>query len=180
MKRILTIVSVLSLVLASGAMAEPYGWSLSFSSTDPDVNAGAALPGFGTVYLWLRCTTDVDPGGAAAYGAHVSATGGAFIAGFTPSAGVLNAGNATDLLLAVGGCPTIATVIGSFTVVGGVTDLCMENAITVDCDLITPTEYASAVIGASAGGGVVCVTGTQCEPVSTEESSWGSIKGLYR
>jgi hypothetical protein len=181
MKRILTIVSVLSLalVLTSGAMAagETYGWTLSLSNTDPLVNAGAAFGGVGTAYLWLNCNS-VD--GAAAFGCNVTATNGAIVAGFTASPGVLNAGTATAPALAIGGCPSGPFLAGSFLVVGAATDMCLDTAITVDCDQIHPTEWPSAVIGLSAGGGVVCETGDQCTPVSTEESSWGSIKTLYR
>jgi len=38
MKLVLAIVSILVLGMAPGAMSENYGWSLSGSSTDPNVN----------------------------------------------------------------------------------------------------------------------------------------------
>lgn len=164
-------------VVTAEAYGEYYGWTLSFTDTDPEQNVGPAFPGFGTVYLWMFCN-QID--GAAAYGANVTATNGAFIAGFTPVAGVLNAGTATALALAIGGCPNGPIVIGSFTVVGTATDMCMDTAITVDCDQITPTEWASAVRGLSAGGGTICETGDLCIGDATAASSWGAIKGLYR
>lgn len=173
--RLLVLVSLLLLVSASGVLAQEYGWTLSFSSSEPLVSIGPAFPGLGTVYLWLFCNYG---DGAAAYGANVTATNGAFIAGFTPVTGVLNAGTATALLLAIGGCPDGPVLVGSFTVVGTATEMCMDTAITVDCDLIAPGEYPSYVRGLSAGGGGVC--GHLCEFVATEESSWGSLKGLYR
>lgn len=182
-RRALLLAALLTFVPASGAMAggtPVYAWSLSFSDTDPLANEGPALAGFGTVYLWLSCSAN---DGAAAFGGHVTATGGAFLAGFTPSASVLNAGTATDLLLAVGGCPSGAYLVGSFTVIGSATDMCIDNPTTVNCDLINPIEFPSAFTGVSAGGGTVCEFGNVfCEtgPTSVEESSWGSIKGLYR
>lgn len=185
MKRIVTIVSALSLLLTAQAMAEPYGWTLSLSNSDPMANTGATFPGFGTVYLWLNCTTPLDPGGAAAFGAEVGFTGFSTIAGFTPSAGVLNAGSATHPLLAIGGCPVGPVVVGSFTVIGVSGTMCLgtvadPDVITVDCDLITPTEFPSAVIGMDNAGGVPCSTGTQCPLISVEANTWGSVKSLYR
>lgn len=182
-QRTVLLAALLTFVSASGAMAvgaPVYSWRLSLSDVDPDVIEGPAFPGFGTVYLWLSCNA-FD--GAAAFGGHVTATGGAFIAGFAPTPGVLNAGNATDLLLAIGGCPDGPFRAGSFTVIGTATDMCMDNPVTVDCDQINPLEFASAFTGLSAGGGSVCEFGNIfCEtgPTAVEESSWGSLKSLYR
>ncbi|MBZ0267936.1 hypothetical protein K8I85_07260 [bacterium] len=187
MKRILTIVSVLSLVLAAGAMAEPYGWTVSLSSTDPDVNSGPAGGGFTTTtfYLWLKCSTDPLPGGAAAAGMTATVAGGAFPGGFNNEAFVLNAGDGTNLQLAIGGCPAGPIVVGNWghlNTDGSGISVCLEaGGLTVDCDQITPTEYPHASIGATTiAGDAPCVVGELCPVVSNEEASWGSIKGLYR
>lgn len=184
MKRIRTIrrafalASLLSLVLVPGAMAGLYSWSLSFSDTDPQVNAGPSLPVVGEVYLWLFCSDE----GAAAFSAEFTATNGAFLAAFTPVPGVSFTGILPSPQLVLGGCPSGPFLVGSFTVIGVDTDICLENAITVDCDPVDPMGWPSGVIGASAGGGTVCELGNVfCEgPVSTRENSWGSVKGLYR
>ena len=55
MKRILTIISVLTLVMASGAVAEEYGWSISNSSTDAFSNTGVPVPALSDLYLWFVC-----------------------------------------------------------------------------------------------------------------------------
>jgi len=183
MKRILTVVSVLSLVLATGAMALDYGWTLSTSNSDPLVNTGAPLPGTGSIYLWLNCNL-VD--GAAAFGAHVTATNAAVIAGFTPVSGVLNAGTATDPQLAIGGCPDGPFLVGSFFMVGAAFDMCLENLDlggglprTVDCNQITPTEFDSDVIGLALDT-TPCMNAAQECTDATEPASWGQIKGMYR
>ena len=88
MKRILTIVSVLSLVVASGAMAEDYGWSLSGSAADATVNTGPAVASTPfSVFLHLECAP-FDGISAAEF----SMSTNFFDAGFTPLAGALNAG----------------------------------------------------------------------------------------
>ncbi|GJM43710.1 MAG: hypothetical protein DHS20C21_05520 [Gemmatimonadota bacterium] len=186
MKRILTIVSVLSIVMASSAMAEDYGWSLSFSDTDPNVQAAnvpATTPH--SVYLWMACT-QADGMSAAEFSAVFPA--GFFGHGFTPLNGVLNAGDANNLLLAVGGCPVGPFLAGQFgpyldfTGAGGAWCLVASptgNNVTVDCDPVSPVANANAIVGCATNGNVACNTGA-CGTVSVEDSSWGSIKTLYR
>jgi len=182
MKRILTIVSVLTLVMAAGAQAEDYGWSLSFSSTDGGVNTQDFVPSPGQffIYLWLDCTLadgmsaaefDVTP--PAAYFGHA----------FTPLNGVLNAGNANNLLLAVGGCPTGPFLAGQFggyiNLFGNGGAMCLDGArVTVDCAL-NPSAHPSAVNGSADDSSEPCVVG-ECSGDAVEDASWGSIKGLYR
>ena len=92
-------IALITFLIAGSAPAEDYGWSLSGSSTDPNVNTGPAVastPFF--VYLWLVCSP-IDGISATEF----SMSTGFFDAGFTPLNGVLNAGNSVDLLLAVGG-----------------------------------------------------------------------------
>ncbi|GJM43709.1 MAG: hypothetical protein DHS20C21_05510 [Gemmatimonadota bacterium] len=186
MKRILTIACLLSLVVASGAMAEDYGWRLSFSNTDP-ADSTATVPATTphSVYLWLNCT-NLDGMSAAEFTAQFPA--GFFGHGFTPMNGVLNAGNATNLLLAVGGCPMRPFLAGEFgpyldfTGAGGSWCLVPSptgNNVTVDCDPVSPIAHDNAITGCATNGNAICRTGT-CEPVSVEGTSWGSIKTLYR
>jgi hypothetical protein len=187
MKRILTIVSVLSMVMASGAMAENYGWSLSASSTDPAVNTAA--PGgpssIQTVYVWLSC---VDPLGAAAAEFALQTTGFAFAAGpATTYNGVLATGS-PDLLLAIP-CATAQTLClsqGYFDVVGAGGTACLVASagnsqinVTVDCRQVGAQEWPNAITGFASNGTTPCTVGL-CTTTAVEDASWGSIKGLYR
>jgi hypothetical protein len=188
MKRILTIAFALSLV-ATGAFAQTYdyGWSLSGSMTDPGVNTGPAAGGLVPVYLWLTCTGSF--GGWAAMEADLEIPAGWSNFGFTPMNGVLNAGNPTNLLLAVGGCPVEPFLAGSWNLFdpaasGGGVCLVASAAngynVTVDCDPLNATIHENALTGYFAGTGTPCeINGGDCT-VSVEDASWGSIKGLYR
>ena len=181
MKKILTIVFA-TLLVSSSAFAADYGWSISASSTDPDINSGSIAPGApANTYLWLNCSP-VD--GISAVEADVQATGLLYLS-FTPLNGVLNAGAATALLLAVGGCPTAPFLAGSISVLnfGSGGDICLvpsaangTNA-SVDCDPINPQLSDNAIAGFSTSGGG-CVT-MDCT-TSVEPTSWSEVKGLYR
>ena len=195
MKRVLTIVSLLSLAVApgavaSGAMAHPpyhYGWSLSGSSTDPNVNTApaTALGEPFQVYLWLSCTPTPNRGLIAV---EFSLQSSFFNAGFTTMGGALNAGDSVDLLLAVGGCPVAPFLIGAWTFqdlsgLGGNACLGLSPGGTngtVDCDTVCFGIHANAVEGFTTDGSNPCAVGTCESPVSVEDASWGSIKGLHR
>jgi hypothetical protein len=187
MKRILTIAFALSLV-ATGAFAQTYdyGWSLSGSMTDPGVNTGPVQP-VSTVYLWLTCTGSF--GGWAAMEADLEFPAGWQNFGFNPLNGVLNAGTASALLLAVGGCPTEPFLCGSWSLfdaaaTGGSVCLVPSAAngynVTVDCDPLNATTHDNAHVGYFAGTGTPCQVNNGDCTVSVEDASWGSIKGLYR
>lgn len=91
--------------------SHPYGWTLSASPTDPHVNTGSLAIGVDSLFVFLSCTRD---GGAAAAGfSFLPDDPGLVVTGFEPVPGVLNAGTATDPLLAIGGCPRNATLIGT-------------------------------------------------------------------
>lgn len=184
MKRILTIAFALTLVATSAFAQENYGWSISASSTDPAVNSGSVAPGLpASLYLHLDCTT-ID--GMAAMEADIAATGLLFLS-FTPLNGVLNAGAATSLLLAVGGCPTDDFLAGAIGVLnlGAGGDVCLVPSAangtngTVDCDTIDPQLYDNAVVGFSTSG-QQCVSGDCRVEVSVEAQSWGGVKSLYK
>ena len=186
MRRFATILSVACLLMTAGnALAADYGWKLSGSSTDPNANTGAAIGGTPfTVYLWLDCT-NFDGMSACEFSLQTTW----FNAGFTPSAalGVLNAGNSTDLLLAVGGCPMAGSIMGSwvfidFTGLGA--SACLVNSPggengTVDCDTVDPQIHPNAVVGYSTDATPPC-TLDLCTTVAVEPSTWGGLKGLYR
>jgi hypothetical protein len=187
MKRILTIAFALTL-LASSAFAEDYQWTLSLSNTDPFVNTGAPVAGLVPVYLWLAGNVPglPDPGCAAAAEFDMDITNWSNF-GFSPVAGVLNAGNENALLLAIGGCPQGPFLAGSFNLFDGTGaggDACLVPSaangfnVTVDCDPIAPQNHDNAIIGVSTIGDP-CEVG-QLGEVAVEASTWGALKGLYR
>ena len=163
-----------------------YKWSLSGSSTDPNQNVAAPVFGLSNVYLWLVCEKTQD--GVSAMECAVTATN-LTVTGFTPLAGVLNAGTPTELLLAIGGCPTPDFVAGFFAVadfVGTGGALCLTDSgngvnVSVNCDVGNPVAFTNDFIGFASDGSAVCLDEFNCEvPVSVDPSSWGSVKNLYR
>ena len=99
-------IALITFLIAGSASAEDYGWSLSGSSTDPNVNTGVAAASVPfNVYLWLVCSAPANspPQGDGISAVEFSLSTNLFNAGFTPLGGALNAGDGTDLLLAVGG-----------------------------------------------------------------------------
>jgi uncharacterized repeat protein (TIGR02543 family) len=100
---------------------DSYGYELtiSASSTDPYVSTRPPTGGASSLYLWMTCA-DVGP---AALEADVSST--LPYSAFTPSPGVLNLGTATNLLLAVTGCPPAPFLLGAFVIVDTGGELCL-------------------------------------------------------
>ena len=185
MKRILTIAFALSLVTTSAfAQGEQYGWSLSGSDVDPEMNVGPAAGGLLPVYLWLTCTGDF--GGWASMEGNVTYPAGWSNFGFNVLNGTLNAGTADALQLAGTGCPIQPFLAGFWNLFGtGEGGVCLVSSpawptvVTVDCDPLNADARDTAVIGYFAGTGTPCQDGL-CGEVSVDDSSWGSIKGLYR
>jgi hypothetical protein len=89
-----------------------FGWTISGSATDPLYNQSAQPLGTGQLFLWYYCT--FDRYGLAA--AEFDVGGTIAVHSFTPMNGFLNAGDATHLRLAVGGCPMGPIVAGTFQV----------------------------------------------------------------
>ncbi len=89
-----------------------FGWTVSSSATDPLHNQDPLPLGAGQLYLWYYCTSDAD--GLAAAEFRVGGT--IAIYSFTPMNGFTNTGDATDLVLAVGGCPYGPILAGTFQV----------------------------------------------------------------
>ena len=198
MKRTTAIWAVLSMLLmASNAFADqpPYGWSISASETDPFVNTTDGVAGFKTVYLWFVCSTPETGGGPGgmASAEFVVCADAANIVGTVLVNGFLNAGpppsgGNIDLLLAVGSCPegpVVAVNILMTNTGSGQVCICPVpkngNQVTVDC-APAPTAWPIEWIGLDKGTGQSCGEGdVNCDkPVSVEDSSWGTIKGLYR
>ncbi|MBZ0267937.1 hypothetical protein K8I85_07265 [bacterium] len=178
-------VLVLLFVGANTAAALDYGWSVSLSSTDPDVNTGAAGAPFSTTtfYLWINCFAGAD--GAAAAGMTAVVTGGAFAGGFNNEPFVLNAGDGSNLQLAIGGCPQGPTLIGNWghlnTDGTGIKVCLTGDNLTVDCDQITPTEFPHATTGCSTlQSDLTTCPIDSCVPVSVSPDTWGGVKALYR
>jgi hypothetical protein len=184
MKRFLTIFLVLA--FASSAFGGQFGWTLSDSNTDPMSNQGTfTAAGLLTLYLWYYCTNN-DRGLASAEFDIASSNPVNIIAAFTAiNPPWLNAGGATNLLLAVGGCPSGLSVAGSFLIsANGPGQYCLTtsaigNNVSVNCvDLNT---YDNDWIGYSTDGTAPCTSPeTLCFIVAVENTSWGSVKSLYR
>ena len=164
-----------------------YGWTVSKSASDPFANTGEPTGGVDTLYLWYYCSV---ADGASAADFIVTGTLASSVLAFNVQNSFLNAGNASNLLLAVGGCPPGPLVAGSWLVNHTVPgDLCLgaggqPTPVTVDCSA-NPSAHPIDYIGyADTAFGPPCTHyegGDQiCETISVEETSWGTIKGLYR
>ena len=82
-------------------------WAISSSDVDPNANFGP-LDGVGSLYLWFFCSPSADAIAAAEF----DLVGAIPVVEFLPRNGFLNAGGATNLVLAVGGCPQGNVVVG--------------------------------------------------------------------
>jgi hypothetical protein len=180
MNKFLTILFVLA--FASSAVAGDFGWTLSSSASDPLAHTATPAAGLATVYLWYYCTNNAR--GLAS--AEFDVAGTATPLSFTTANGFLNAGGATNLLLAVGGCPSGPVNAGSFLVfdaVGTGFNLCIvESATPLNCSVncvdlqIFPNDY----VGYASDGTTPCTSPLGLCVVSVETESWGNIKSLYR
>lgn len=170
-----------------------YWWTLSFSDTDPNVQVGNEGVGITNIHLWYveGCNSVPTEGAgmsAAEFGA--KAKDGWTIIAFNTANGFLNAGTPTDLLLAVGGCPTATTRAGTFLVTGTGGKMGLANttnpAGVVDCAASPalwpwPTNVRFTGCKSTTNAGASQDHGASCGGiVSVESTSWGSIKSLYR
>jgi hypothetical protein len=199
MKRLATIVTALFLMLmlvpSAGATVFQYGWTISNSDVEPFSNSGTPSGGLATLYLWLECVTK-DGVASAEFDLAVDGAGSAILA-FTPTNGFLNAGGATNLLLASTGCPgdgdpPIPIVAGSILVIDVGAEFCIvpsaanNRNVSVDCSQTDPQIHDNTTTGYSSLGPPSCdervPPGVLCtwSPTSVEDSSWGQVKGLYR
>jgi hypothetical protein len=108
------------------------------------------------------------------------------ILGFTPNAagGWLNAGSATNLLLAVSGCPCGPVLAGTIlTLVNQPGSLCIGGTCgaeaTFDCSP-PPLPHGMDWVGLDFGAGI-CARGGLCSiGTPLEVESWGKVKAMYR
>lgn len=155
----------LSLVGPRPAIAG-YEFSVTADSTDPRANTAAPTGAPRNLYLWLTCTDD----GLAALEAGVNTTLPVYA--FNPLNGVMNVGNATQLLLAVPGCPIGASVdhlLGYWVVQDSGGTLCLgpsaanSTFVAVDCDGLAPASHEPTLVGFSSSGSPPCEVGeTAC------------------
>lgn len=158
MKSLLSISTVL-LIAATPALGQNnfYGWTISSSSSNPDVNSGPVNPQPFSLYLWFKCSAS---GGMSAAEFDFAAPEGVLNFGFSPMNGFLNAGSASHLLLAVGGCPTGPVVAGSWVLFGQTPgDFCLVSSangyrVTVDCSAPNPQLRAIDAVGYAYGGAI--------------------------
>jgi hypothetical protein len=139
----------------------------------------------GNLYLWLDCNVSGTLGMAAAEMDVVELRGAGAPISFGPLNGFLNAGSATALLLAVGGCPSGPILAGAFTVgpdqfVPDI-EICLvpsaanNRNITVACGGI---GFNNDVVGFAKTGGVSCYQPCLVDVVVDE--SGGRVKSLFR
>ena len=183
MRRFLTIASILMVLsCVTSATAGEFGWTLSASSTDALANTGSPLAGLVNVYLWFYCTNTLGLASA-----EFDVTGSAAPLSFTAANGFLNAGGATNLLLAVGGCPGGPLYAGTFLIfdaAGLGFNLCTVpsagNGLNVSVECVTLQTYENDFIGFASDGTNPCTSVDNLCLVGLDGQSWGEIKSLYR
>lgn len=169
-------------VIQSAFEGHGYDFTISASSTDPFAQESPPAGGVRNLYLWGTCLQR----GLAALEAQV--TGTIPVLGFSPAPGVLNAGSATHLFMAVGGCPSgpeSNTLLGHWIVLddaGGT--LCLgppdDAPIAVaDCTPVTPLVWPDpGVTGFSSDGSPPCRVGANAcleDPVLVELSGLQAV-----
>jgi hypothetical protein len=142
--------------------------SLSLSASDPSVHAGPPV-GFGSVYLWLECSTS---GGVRYVEADVQ--GSIPVVGFNPAPGVISTGDAVHLKLLFISCgfgPQLLGTLGVADLPGG--DLCLGPAAATgelrvqscpadgSLDYLWPVDVG--VHGLRTDGAAPCSTGRPCD-----------------
>ena len=182
MKRFLTIFFVLA--FATNAFAGEFGWTLSNSPSDPLSNQGTFTAGILTLYLHYYCTNNARGLASAEFDVASSNPANLILAFTATNPPFLNAGGATNLLLAVGGCPSGPALAGSFLISANaagqycLTTSAIGNNVSVNCvDLNT---YDNDWIGYSNDGNPPCASLEDLCTVAVENTSWGSVKSLYR
>jgi hypothetical protein len=182
MKRNLAIVLIPICILgfaSATANAAFYVWTLSKSAVDPLINTGLPTGGIDTLYLWFWCSTE----GMASAEMYVNSTPPGQVIAFNVSNGYLNAGSATHLLLAVGGCPSGPVVSGAALILHvAPLAVCLEGAnVTVDCSA-NPQAWPHEHKGYVDLSLPLCLSESAalCDYISVEKNSWGTIKSLYR
>lgn len=191
----LSFLPFLAIATASFATDQPYGWTISASSTNPFVNTVAPTSTLETFYLWQVCCDVPDyPDGsprvqgfsAAEFAVistgiqHLSTSSSACFIGDPPFP--------PDLAFFCPGCPCGPIVVAALLVLNFPGSMCFAPSVlggilgTVDCEA-EPTLWGMDWIGIdSSGAGAPCGSGILCDkpPVSIDGTSWGRTKSLYR
>ena len=185
MKRAVAIIALLAIVsIASTPIAygTEFAWTISSSDISPTENTGLPANGIATLYLWLCGSGE----GMASAEFDLCVNDNLQLLAFTPATGFLNAGGASNLLLAAAGCPIGPVVAGDILVLDLGGDICLcpaaanGNNVTVECTTLAliPNQYRGY-----SSFGPNCESPqfpNLCGPVSVDDDSWGSIKSLYR
>lgn len=141
-----------------------FAWTISASDTDPYVNEGTPTGGGLDLYLWLVCSRFEG-----AQAVSMAPTGTIPVFAFTTLNGAINAGTATDWLIAFP-CSEGPLLVGHIQAVdlsGGT--MCVgpssfSGNVTIDCDPINPQEWPNEYLGYSSDGSTPCNTITTCGP----------------
>jgi hypothetical protein len=182
----MTLVSVLAVcALATGAFAttdHEFGWTISSSTTSPDVNySPTPMGGPGTLYLWLKCSSEVTGAAASEWGFVLTGMLWGGIAGVSP---YLFTGSESDMLGAYGNVnpETMVGIITVFDFSGG--NICLGNSAANDRNITVGVDgkgYVNDWRGFASVDGAPCETSTElCSTEAVEAETWGNIKSLYR
>jgi hypothetical protein len=192
MRALPTLLGTSLLTLATPATAQPnlYGWTISNSITDPYSNSGPIAPGAsmftGNLYLWFTCNT--GDGATAAEFDVVETRGAGLPTGFQAIGPIFPQYVPPNLLIAFQSCAQAPVLAGVFIVGPDALTPDIELCIvptpdgvnhTVDCQPL-PQAWPNTSIGFAKTGNGSCIDVLCQPPVSTEGSSWGAVKGLYR
>ncbi len=188
MKRIMTILTVIALFTMTAGTASAvgssatFGWTISNSLVDPNVNTGASTGGVVSLGLWLQCGLG---NGMASAEFDLGVSGAMSVLAFTAMNGFLNAGGSTNLLLAVGACPSGPVLAGTVLIFDNAGDICLVpagngNNVTVECGTLALIDnyyrgYSNVGAPCEHNGETVL-----CDFISVDDTSWGAVKSLYR
>jgi len=161
-------------------------WTISSSNIDPFANTGSIV-GL-TAYLWFACANFPGsiPDGIAAAEFNILTSGFVHLATITQN-GFLNAGGTSNLLLAVGGCPSGPVVAANLLVqrTQEAATICLAPSpsglkVVVDCRPV-PDIWSIFWTGFSTVGNPCSKGADDCGIFTQlERMSWGKIKALYR
>jgi hypothetical protein len=187
-----TVMLAAALMLPTAASAQGSGnfeWTISSSNVDPFVNVDTVAAGTAFFYLWY---TGCGPQGMASAEFELKGQGGILPIAFTTNPGWLNAGNATYMLLAVGGCPAgpevAGQIIASVTTTDGAIGLGSATATglatVVECSTLNLNDWPvlTRFVGFASTdySGTPQDHGNGCTTDAVEPTAWGTLKALYR
>ncbi len=172
--RVTAIAWLSSVILIPPSFGAGYAFSVSADSANPFVDTAPPSNGIRNLYLWATCAEN----GLSALEA--AATGSLQVDAFHPLHGVVNAGHATTLLLAVPDCPQgpdVHFLLGKWVVQDTGGTLCLGPAdesgtiACVDC-APNPSVWDDPKVVGFASSGTPCETGD--DDCGREELSFGA------